>query len=194
MTNNVLLEKTHKATGLRIFLTPMSDRHIQHLILLARDPSLIDQMGWNTFFELEDTEKFIQDISAFVLPYSQLSQPLVLGIYLDLTSLPIGYAVLKGLNMTLLTAEIGVAILDRKHRNGGYGRLALQRMVKYAFSDLNLQKIGATILLSNTSSINMCKKTGFVVKEIMTDSWSMPNGDITDMVWMEVTQETWRDR
>ncbi|WP_204105595.1 MULTISPECIES: GNAT family N-acetyltransferase [Spirulina sp. CCY15215] len=194
MNNNILLEQTHKATGSRIFLTPMSDRHIQHLILLARDPSLIDLMGWNTFFEIKDTEEFIKNISAFVLPYSQLSQPVILGIYLDLESFPIGYVVLKGVNMSLLTAEIGVAILDRKHRKGGYGRLALKRMVKYAFSELHLQTIGATILLSNKSSINIGKKLGFIIREIMTDSWSMPNGDITDMVLMEVTQETWIDR
>ncbi|MBP0016530.1 MAG: GNAT family N-acetyltransferase [Cyanobacteria bacterium SBLK] len=194
MDEAIFLEQTHKATGLSIVLTSIEEKHIQHLILLARDRDLIDLMGWDTFFELEDTEKFIQNISTFVLPYSRDSQPLVLGIYLEQTSPPIGYAVLKGINRDLLTAEVGIAILDRKHRNRGYGRLALQRMTIYAFSELSLQTIGSTILLSNRVSINMCKRVGFSVREIMAESWSMPNGEIVDMVWMELTKEAWLKR
>ncbi|NEO89727.1 MAG: GNAT family N-acetyltransferase [Moorea sp. SIO3G5] len=187
MDNNLLLEQEHKATGLKVFLAFMEDSHIKHLIKLARDPSLSDLMGWNTFFELDETEHFIQEISDYVLSYSRKSQPLVFGVYLDPEELPIGYVVLKGLNMDLLTAEVGVAILDKKYRNKGYGKLALKRVVNYALNDLKIQTIGAAILLSNKSSINMVKNLGFVVREIMYNSWSMPNGDLADMIWMELT-------
>ncbi|NER01583.1 MAG: GNAT family N-acetyltransferase [Okeania sp. SIO3C4] len=113
-----------------------------------------------------------------------------MGIYLEPECLPIGYVVLKGLNMDLLTAEIGIAILDKKYRNKGYGTLALKRLIIYGFEELHIQTIGAVILVSNNRSINMFKKLGFVVREIMYKSWPMPNGELADMVLMELTNDS----
>ncbi len=90
--------------------------------------------------------------------------------------------------MDLLTAEIGIAILDKKYRNKGYGKLALKRLIIYAFNELQIKTIGATILLSNKSSINMVKNLGFVVTEIKNKSWPMPNGELADMLFMELTK------
>ncbi len=128
--------------------------------------------------------------SSCTLPYSQKSQPLVFGVYLSPESLPIGYVLLKGFNMDLLTAETAVAILDKKYRNKGYGKLALKRVIIYAFDELGIKTIGATILLSNKSSINMVKNLGFVVTEIKNKSWPMPNGELADMVFMELKNDS----
>ncbi|EDN71720.1 acetyltransferase, GNAT family [Beggiatoa sp. SS] len=149
-------------------------------------------MGWNTFFEEDDTEGFIESVSNFALPYSRKSSPIMFGIYLESREFPIGYVALKGLNRDLLTAEIAVAILDKQFSGKGYGRLALKRMITYAFHELQIKTIAAAILVSNKMSTNMVKKLGFIVKEIMYNSWSMPNGELADMLWMEVTSETWR--
>jgi len=188
MKARIILEQKHNATGTTIFLASMEEEHLRHLIKLAQDPDLINLMGWNPFFELDETEEFIEAISCYALPYSQKSQPIVLGMYLEPEESPIGYAVLKGLNMDLLTAEVGLAVLDRKYRTRGYGRLGLKRIVKYAFEELHIKTIGAAILLFNRGSINMCKKTGFVEREIMRNSWTMPDGDLADMMWMELTE------
>ena len=166
------------------------DSHIQHMIKLARDPKLVNPMGWNPFFELDQIELFIEAISEYTLPYSRNSQPLVLGICLAEDELPIGYTVLKGINPDLGTAEVGLAVLERQYRSKGYGRLGLQRTVIYAFEVLGLKTIGAAILASNQASINMCTKTGFKIREVLPDSWSMPNGDLADMIWMEIENTT----
>ncbi len=189
METEILLEQEHRATETKIFLASMENSHIKHLIKLAQDPSLIDLVGWDTFFETDETEQFIEAISSYAFPYSRKSQPIVFGIYLDTSDLPIGYVVLKGLNMDLLTTEIGIAILDKRYRNKGYGKLALKRLIIYAFDELNIQTIGSVILLSNKSSISMCKNLGFVVRETMYKSWAMPNGKLADMVLMELKNQ-----
>ncbi len=51
--------------------------------------------------------------------------------------------------MDLLTAEIGVAIIDQKYRNKEFGRLALKRLVDCAFEQLNIKIIGVAILSVN---------------------------------------------
>ncbi|NET00749.1 MAG: GNAT family N-acetyltransferase [Sphaerospermopsis sp. SIO1G1] len=188
MKAEIILEEEYKATGTKLFLASIEHNHIQHLIKLAQDLSLIDLLGWNTVFEINEVEKFIAAISSYALPYCRKSQPLILGVYLETEDFPIGYVVLKGFNMDLLAAEVGVVILDPRYRKKGYGRLVLRRIVRYAFDELQLKKIGSSILLSNKTSINMCKKVGFVVTEILYKSWQMPKGDLVDMVLMELTR------
>ena len=56
MDERILLEQEHKAAGAKFFLACMKDSHIKHLIKLAQDESLIDLLGWNTFFKPDDTE------------------------------------------------------------------------------------------------------------------------------------------
>ncbi|MEM9089593.1 MAG: GNAT family N-acetyltransferase [Cyanobacteria bacterium P01_F01_bin.53] len=186
MESKVILEQEHHPTGLKIFLAPMNDSHVRHLIKLAHDPYLVELMGWQPFFSPAETAEFIEALSCFALPYSRKSQPILFGIYLDLEALPIGYAVLKGLNMDLMTAEVGLAILEKSLRTKGYGRLGLKRIVEYAFCELKIATIGAAILSSNIGSINMCKKAGFVVRETMRNEWPMPDGTLADMLWMEL--------
>ncbi|NEP06912.1 MAG: hypothetical protein F6K34_20065 [Okeania sp. SIO4D6] len=65
-----------------------------------------------------------------------------------------------------------------------------KRLIIYAFQELYIQTIGAAILLSNNRSINMFKNLGFVVREIMYKSWPMPNGELADMVLMELKNDS----
>jgi len=37
----------------------------------------------------------------------------------------------------------------------------------------------------------MGKKLGFTIRETMYKAWLMPNGDLADMLWMELTPKTW---
>lgn len=189
MNKKIILKQEHLPTKTTAFLAPMEDGHIRHLIKLARDPDLIELLGWNPFFETDETNEFIEAISAFCLPYSRKSRPVVFGVYANPEALPIGYAVFKGLNTDLQTAEVGIAILDPGYRKRGLGKLALKRIVRYGFEELGLTTIGAVVLLFNEASISMCKRAGFVVREIMHDSWPMPDGRIEDMVWFECSRQ-----
>ncbi len=56
MDERILLEQEHKAVGSKFFLASMTNGHINHLIELAQDESLIDLLGWNTFFKPDETE------------------------------------------------------------------------------------------------------------------------------------------
>lgn len=180
-----VLEQKHRKTNTTIFLASLSVPHLQHLMNLARDPSLGERMGWSPYFEPDETELFIDAISCIALPYSIQANPAVFGIYPNLEQWPVGYAVLKGINHELGTAEAGIAVLDPDYNTRGFGRLALDRIVRYAFDELHLSAVGAAILATNNQSINMCRKTGFGMREVMPDSWTMPDGRVVDMLWME---------
>ncbi|NEQ96345.1 MAG: GNAT family N-acetyltransferase [Cyanothece sp. SIO2G6] len=174
-----------------IYLKPMEKWHISHLIKLAREPGLSGLLGWSPHFEPDETEEFIQAISLFAFPYSLSGEPLAFGIYHFTDTLPIGYAVLKGINWEIGTTEIGISILDGMHRNKGYGTMATRQLIDYTFHALNFQLIGAAVLVSNVASVNLFRKLGFIIKTTMYGSWIMPDGNVEDMLRMELTTQIW---
>lgn len=168
-----------------IYLDSMDDTHIQHLIRLAQDPILPDIMGWDTWFNEYETSAFINAISLFAFPYSRASKPIVFGIYVQSLAQPIGYVVLKGLNMEVCTAEIGIAILDQKYWHKGIGGCALDLILDYAVRELQLQTLAAAVLVTNQRSIRLFQRMGFKIRETWYQSWPMPNGELADMLWLE---------
>ncbi len=178
---------SEKDLGSEIFLDSMEDAHIQHLIRLAQDPTLADLMGWDTCFEDHETAAFIEAISLFAFPYSRASKPVVFGIYVKPQIQPIGYVVLKGLNMDLFTAEVGIAILDRKYWSQGIGKQSLQLIMNYGVKELRLRTLAAATLVTNKRSVQLFQKLGFKVRETWYRSWPMPNGELADMLWLEWT-------
>ena len=186
MKKRIILTEQDSTTGTTIFLASMSKNHITHLIKHAtHDPTLLESLGWSPCFQPDETEEFIEALSNFVLPYSKKSEPVLFGVYLDLKDFPIGYIALKGINMETRTAEPGQAVFDPKYRAAGIGTLALKRMLQYAFEELQLKIVGGTIVPSNQACLNMCKKLGFVIREPLRNAWTMPDGRVTDLIWVE---------
>ena len=110
---------------------------------------------------------------------------MVLGIYVQSKTQPIGYVVLKGLNMELFTAEVGIAILDQRYWRQGIGRKALRLIMDYAVQKLRIQTLAAAVLVTNQRSILLFQRLGFKIRETWYQSWSMPSGELADMLWLE---------
>lgn len=193
MNKVVTLERQHLKGQDEIFIQPMENEHISHLIMLANEPRLSCLLGWSPSFEPHETEEFIQAISLFAFPYSRAGDPLAFGIYHVTQTLPIGYVVLKGINWEIGSAEIGIAILDEIYRNKGYGTLAITQLIDHTFHELDFQLIGAAVLVSNIASVNLFQKLGFVIKTTLYNSWTMADGSVEDMLEMELTAQLWNE-
>ena len=72
-------------------------------------------------------------------------------------------------------AGIGILIKNSDDRNGGYGGEALQLLLDYCFSHLNLHQLYCNITEGNEASINLFTKQGF--KEIgLKKDWNLVDG------------------
>jgi len=72
-------------------------------------------------------------------------------------------------------AGIGILIKMSKDRNSGYGEEALQLLLGYCFSHLNLHQLYCNITEGNEASINLFTKQGF--KEIgLKKDWNLVDG------------------
>jgi ribosomal-protein-alanine N-acetyltransferase len=81
--------------------------------------------------------------------------------------------------------------LDEQEQGRGYMTEALQSLVKFAFSELNLHRIMANYIPSNERSGNVLARLGFV-KEGYAKEYLYINGAWQDHVMTSLTNQQWR--
>ncbi len=74
---------------------------------------------------------------------------------------PIGYVALDDIEWQHGTASISLGIGDRRYWEQGYGRETLALLVHYAFQELNLHRVEATVFDYNPRSLALFEKAGF---------------------------------
>jgi len=175
-------------TGLRIYLSPLQDEHINHYMALSDDPELIDTMGWKPFGP-DEKERFNQFSQVLTLPNLEGEKAIVFSIIKTSDNKAIGYTSIKGISETEARAEVGIAIMEMQYRAQGFGTEALRLVVEYAFNELDLTLLGLTVFPSNQRAIRAYEKAGFQKTEVLENSWLLPDGEYADMWVMELSRE-----
>ncbi|MCB0973122.1 MAG: GNAT family N-acetyltransferase [Actinobacteria bacterium] len=73
-----------------------------------------------------------------------------------------GIAGLYGIDWFARHAELGVSFLPGPWRGRGFGEEAHRMMIEYAFGDLNLCRILASVHHDNTRVLELCLRLGFI--------------------------------
>lgn len=147
----------------------------------------------NFLFEVENNEDF-WEVSATSVPFSRY----ILRQYLENSHRDI-YEV-KQLRLVICTndgdetlglidifdfdpknrrASLGILIVQKKHRNKGYGKEALNLVCKYCFTHLGLHQVYANVGEDNTSSKLLFEKAGFILTAVKKD-WNLVDGVYKD--------------
>ena len=161
------------------------------IFLRALEPTDLDFL-----FELENNT-MVWEISGTVTPYSKH----VLKQYLDNAHRDI-YDV-KQLRLCICDnkkviglidlfdfdpqhnrAGIGIIVLGDKDRNKGIGTQALELLLTYAKSTLNLKQLYANVLEDNDVSLHLFKKLGFLEVGLKKD-WIKSNGEYKNEVLLQ---------
>lgn len=66
-------------------------------------------------------------------------------------------------------AGIGILIADENERRKGYASMALNCLIEYCFSTLQLHQLYCNILANNCESVDLFKKVGFTEAGIMKE-------------------------
>ena len=74
---------------------------------------------------------------------------------------------------------IGILIQDIDNRAHGFGAEAIEILINYGFTYLNLNQIFANIAADNLASINLFTKFGFVLIGVKKE-WNLVNGTYKD--------------
>jgi RimJ/RimL family protein N-acetyltransferase len=113
------------------------------------------------------------------------------GIALNENSLLIGYINLRIINRISRRGKLSIGIFNPQYRNIGLGTEALNLLVEYSFSTLNLLSLELNVFTNNPRAIACYSKIGF--KEVgIRRKADFVNGKFLDDLVMDLIVEEWR--
>jgi RimJ/RimL family protein N-acetyltransferase len=102
----------------------------------------------------------------------------------------IGFVVLFNIKWSSQAAEMAIGIGLPEFRGKGYGSDALRLILKYAFDELNLYRVGLTVIDYNTDAIRAYERVGFVQEGVKRRAIQR-NGKRFDLVCYSILREEW---
>lgn len=118
---------------------------------------------------------------------------IMLSIRLLAEDRAIGFVNLAGLNWQARSAWVGIGIGEPEYRGKGYGSDAMNVLARYAFKELNLNRINLNVFEFNPRAMRAYEKCGFV-HEGRLRQWLNRGGRRWDMIYMGLLREDWLAR
>lgn len=102
----------------------------------------------------------------------------------------IGLVEIDGILWTHRVGGLGVAIGSAEHRGHGYGAQACSLALDFAFEELNLYRITATVFSYNTASRQLCEWLGFQLEGVFREFLER-GGQRHDMLLFGLLRHEW---
>lgn len=105
----------------------------------------------------------------------------------------IGFVVLFNIKWASQTAEMAIGIGEPQYRGKGYGSDALSLLLRYAFDELNLYRIGLSVMRYNEAAIRAYERAGFML-EGARRGMVQRAGQRHDLVLYGILRDEWQAR
>lgn len=102
----------------------------------------------------------------------------------------IGFAAIYGIEWNNRTGVLSIGIGQSVHRSKGYGSDAIKLILRYAFHELNLDRVGLDVIEYNTGAIKAYEKAGFQL-EGRKRSMVYRDGKRYDLILMGLLRDEW---
>jgi RimJ/RimL family protein N-acetyltransferase len=102
----------------------------------------------------------------------------------------IGFVVIHSIEWNNRSGLLAIGIGEQNNQNKGYGSEALQLILRYAFNELNLNRVGLDVIGYNERAIRAYEKVGFVV-EGRVRSAVYRDGVYSDRIYMGILKSEW---
>ena len=103
---------------------------------------------------------------------------------------PVGVVSLMNLSEANLSAELSVIVGHPNDRSHGYGAEAIAMIVRYAFEDLGLNRVGLSVFDFNDAAIATYERLGFVHEGRLRRAVKREDG-FRDALLMSVLRDEW---
>ncbi len=102
----------------------------------------------------------------------------------------IGLVDLSGFDWAARHAWVGIGLGERQDWGKGYGTDAMQVILRYAFTELNLQRVNLSVFEYNLRGYKSYRKAGFV-EEGRLRGWMARDGKRHDLIFMGILRSEW---
>ena len=170
----------------RLSLRTISHSDLDDIYAIFSDPEVMRY--WST--PPLSTKQAAGDLITEINESFQRRISLKWGISLPSASVLIGTATLFQPDFTNHRVELGYA-LGRRYWGQGYMGEALDAVLNYAFSELEMHRIEADVDPRNASSIRMLERLGFQREGYLRERWQV-NGEIQNALFYGLLRPEWR--
>lgn len=105
----------------------------------------------------------------------------------------IGFVALHTIEWNNRTANLAIGIGDPDYRGQGYGTDALRAVLRYAFHEMNMERVGLNVNENNARAIRAYEKVGFRREGAMRRAL-LRDGKWQDRIIMGILLEEWEGR
>ena len=103
----------------------------------------------------------------------------------------LGFTRIEWIEWTHGTCSLKIAIGDPLERNKGFGSDALQLLMRFAFSELNLYRLSVVVGDDNQAGLRFFKRHGFV-EEVRRRKSLLRDGQTWDLIHLGLLREEWQ--
>jgi RimJ/RimL family protein N-acetyltransferase len=105
----------------------------------------------------------------------------------------LGFASLDWVEWSQGVGSLSLGIGEQAERGKGYGSDALKLLLRYAFGELNLYRLGATIPEYNPAALSLFERAGFLVEARRREALQR-EGRRWDMIHLGILREEWEQK
>ena len=102
----------------------------------------------------------------------------------------IGFVALHSIEWNNGAGLLAVGIGEPEYRGKGYGTDAIRLLLRFAFHELNLYRIGLDVIATNTQAIHVYERLGFQHEGRMRGA-VLRDGRRTDRIFMGILRDEW---
>ena len=169
--------------GNTVTLRALEPEDLQFLFDTENDESFWEVSNTQTPFSKFLLKQYLENAHLDIFEAKQLR----LVIQEKLNQKPVGLIDLFDFNPQHKRAGIGI-LIHQKYQKNGFASEALQLLISYSFTHLNLHQLYANITSDNSKSIALFKKHQF--KEIgVKKDWTFSNGKFKDELLFQIINE-----
>ena len=106
-----------------------------------------------------------------------------LGIWQDTTL--VGMVMIKNIDWSIPKCELAYFVGAEFSRKG-YATEAIQAVLKYCFEDLNFLKVFIRVIATNTASLGLAEKCGFIREGFLKNEYRTGSKNLVDLVYFGI--------
>lgn len=171
-----------------IRLAPLHKEHVSSFYKWIRDPEVI-RYSLSAFQTMQSEQQINEWFAAVVADTASLN----LGVYLEDTSVLIGYAGISSISKANQSGEYFILLGDKNCWGKGIGTAVTKQVVDIGFTARQLNRIMLTVSELNIGGLKAYVKAGFVLEGRMRKA-CLRDGLFHDKLLLSVLKSEWQEQ